>query len=48
MKEKEKLINWSISIITILLSSMKFWLRRTGDKRLRVKKKFIHKFTLAI
>ena len=43
MKEKEKLLNWSISIITIPLSSMKFWLWRTGDKSLRVKEKFIGK-----
>ena len=47
MKEKEKLINWSISIITIPPSSMKFWLRRTGDKSLRVKEKFIHKFYIS-
>ena len=43
MKEKGKLLNWSISIITISLSSMKFWLWRTGDKSLRVKEKFIGK-----
>ena len=47
MKEKEKLLNWSISIITILLSSMKFWLWRTGDKSLRVKEKFIRKLYIS-
>ena len=41
MKEKEKLLNWSISIITMPLSSMKFWLGRTGDKSLHVKEKVI-------
>ena len=43
MKEKEKLLNWSITIITMPLSSMKFWFWRTGDKSLRVKEKFIGK-----
>ena len=47
MKEKEKLLNWSISIITILLSSMKFWLWRTGDKSLRVKEKFVRKLYIS-
>ena len=47
MKEKEKLLNWSISIITIPLSSMKFWLWRTGDKSLRVKEKFIRKLYIS-
>ena len=47
MKEKEKLLNWSISIITILLSSMKFWLWRTGDKSLRVDEKFIRKLYMS-
>ena len=47
MKEKEKLLNWSISIITILLSSMKFWLWRTGDKSLRVKEEFIRKLYMS-
>ena len=47
MKEKEKLLNWSISIITILLSSMKFWLWRTGDKSLREKEKSIHKLYIS-
>ena len=47
MKEKEKLLNWSISIITILLSSMKFWLWRTGDKSLRVKETFIGKLYIS-
>ena len=47
MKEKEKLLNWSISIITIPLSSMKFWLWRTGDKSLRVKEKFIGKLYIS-
>ena len=41
MKEKEKLLNWSISIITMPLSSMKFRLGRTGDKSLHVKEKVI-------
>ena len=47
MKEKEKLLSWSISIITILLSSMKFWLWRTGDKSLRVDEKFIRKLYMS-
>ena len=47
MKEKEKLLNWSISIITIPLSSMKFWLWRTGDKSLRVKEKFVRKLYIS-
>ena len=47
MKEKEKLLNWSISIITIPLSSMKFWFWRTGDKSLRVKEKFIGKLYIS-
>ena len=47
MKEKEKLLNWSISIITIPLSSMKFWLWRTGDKSLRVDEKFIRKLYMS-
>ena len=47
MKEKEKLLNWSISIITIPLSSMKFCVWRTGDKSLRVKEKFIHKLYIS-
>ena len=47
MKEKEKLLSWSISIITILLSSMKFWLWRTGDKILRVKEKFIRELYMS-
>ena len=41
MKKKEKLLRWSISIITIPLSSMKFCVWRTSDKSLRVKEKFI-------
>ena len=45
MKEKEKLLNWSISIITI--SSMKFWLWRTGDKSLRIKEIFIGKLYIS-
>ena len=44
MKEKEKLLYWSISIITVPLSSMKFCVWRTGDKSLREKEKSIHKF----
>ena len=47
MKEKEKLLNWSISIITMPLSSMKFWLWRTGDKSLHVKEKFIGKLYIS-
>ena len=47
MKEKEKLPNWSISIITMPLSSMKFWLWRTGDKSLHVKEKFIGKLCIS-
>ena len=47
MKEKEKLLNRSISIITIPLSSMKFWLWRTGDKSLRVKETFIGKLYIS-
>ena len=47
MKEKEKLLNWSISIITIPLSSMKFCVWRTGDKSLRVKEKFIRKLYIS-
>ena len=47
MKEKEKLLNWSISIITIPLSSMKFCVWRTGDKSLRLKEKFIHKLYIS-
>ena len=47
MKEKEKLLNWSISIINILLSSMKFFLWRTGDKSLRVDEKFIRKLYMS-
>ena len=43
MKEKEKLLNWSISIITMPLSSMKFWLWRT----LHVKEKFIGKLYIS-
>ena len=43
MKEKEKLLNWSISIITIPLTFMKLCVWRTGDKSLRVKEKFIRK-----
>ena len=47
MKEKEKLLNRSISIITILLSSMKFWFWRTGDKSVRVKETFIGKLYIS-
>ena len=47
MKEKEKLLNWSISIITMPLSSMKFSLWRTGDKSLHVKEKFIGKLYIS-
>ena len=47
MKEREKLLNWSISIITIPLSSTKFCLWRTGDKSLRVKEKFIRKLYIS-
>ena len=47
MKEKEKLINLSISIITIPLSSMKFCSWRTGDKSFRVKEKSIRKLFLS-
>ena len=47
MKEKEKLLNWSISIIAVPLSSMKFWLWRRGDKSLCVKEKFIHKLYIS-
>ena len=47
MKEKEKLLNWSISIIAMSLSSMKFWLWRTGDKSLHVKEKFIGKLYIS-
>ena len=42
MKEKEKLLNWSISIITI--SSMKFCVWRTGTG---VKEKFIRKLYIS-
>ena len=47
MKEKEKLLNWSVSIITIPLSSVKFCVRHTGDKSLRVKEKFIRKLYMS-
>ena len=47
MKEKEKLFNWSISIITIPLSSMKFCVWCTGDNSLRVKEKFIRKLYIS-
>ena len=47
MKEKEKLFNWSISIITIPLSSMKFCVWCTGDNSLRVKEKFIRKLHIS-
>ena len=47
MKEKEKLLNWSVSIITIPLSSVKFCVCHTGDKSLRVKEKFIRKLYLS-
>ena len=47
MKEKEKLLNRSISIITIPLISMKFYVQRTGDKSLRVKEKFIRKLYIS-
>ena len=47
MKEKEKLLNWSISIITVPLSSMKFCVWRTGDKSLREKEKSIHKLYIS-
>ena len=47
MKEKEKLLNWSVSIITIPLSSMKFCVCHTGDKSLRVKEKFIRKLYMS-
>ena len=47
MKEKEKLLNWSVSIITIPLSSVKFCVCHTGDKSLRVKEKFIRKLYMS-
>ena len=47
MKKKEKLLNWSISIITVPLSSMKFCVWRTGDKSLREKEKSIHKLYIS-
>ena len=47
MKEKEKLLNWSISIIKVPLSSMKFCVWRTGDKSLREKEKSIHKLYIS-
>ena len=47
MKEKEKLLNWSISIITVPLSSMKFCVWRTGDKSSREKEKYIHKLYIS-
>ena len=47
MKEKEKLLNWSVSIITIPLSPMKFCVCHTGDKSLRVKEKFIRKLYMS-
>ena len=47
MKEKEKLLNWSISIITVPLSSMKCCVWRTGDKCLREKEKSIHKLYIS-
>ena len=47
MKEKEKLLYWSISIITVPLSSMKFCVWRTGDKSLREKEKSIHKLYIS-
>ena len=47
MKGKEKLLNWSISIIIMPLSSMKFWLWRAGDKSLHVKEKFIGKLYIS-
>ena len=47
MKEKEKLLNWFVSIITIPLSSVKFCVCHTGDKSLRVKEKFIRKLYMS-
>ena len=47
MKEKEKLLNWSISIITVPLSSMKFCVWRTGDKSSLEKEKSIHKLYIS-
>ena len=47
MKEKEKLLNWSISIITVPLSSMKCCVWRTGDKSLREKEKSIHQLYIS-
>ena len=47
MKEKEKLLNWSVSIMTIPISSMKFCVCHTGDKSLRVKEKFIRKLYMS-
>ena len=47
MKEKEKLLNWSVSIITIPLSSVKICVCHTGDKSLRVKEKFFRKLYMS-
>ena len=47
MKDKEKLLNSSISIITIPLNCMKFCVWCTGDNNLRVKEKFIRKLYIS-